>query len=127
MVRGIFATQHQSEWVQDMLRRNVFGHQDVTWRRRALLAIPDAGIEGQTLTTMEMEDALIPLIGPAESSPARSEMASIGCKAGILIKMPERRKTPACTVPLAQYHIIGHMRMVDDQHIPVLTHDGEAI
>ena len=117
---GIFETQRKSEWVQTMLQRNNFGHREVSWRRRALLALGEAGVEGQCLTTMEMEDALIPLIGPATSIPTRSDMASIGCKAGILVKDPERRKTDRCVSAMNQYHIIGHMEVVGDKHVPVL-------
>ena len=108
---GIFETQLRSEWVQNMLdqARNNFGQEDVTWRRRALLAIPAAGIEGKTLTTVEMEDALIPLIGPAHDRPSRAAMVIIGCKEGIMEETGTMRRPRGRGRALREYRITGHM------------------
>jgi hypothetical protein len=89
--------------------RNAFGHEDVTWRRRALMAIPAAGLEGQYLMTMEMEDALIPLIGPAHDRPSRAAMVKIGCQEGIMVETGNMRKPPGGRRTLREYHIIGHL------------------
>lgn len=120
---GIFETQRRSAWVQNMLdqARNNFGHEDITWRRRALMAIPDAGIEGKTLTTVEMEDALIPLIGPAHDRPSRAAMVIIGCKEGIMVETGTMRKPEGRRRSLREYHIIGHLERDGNSLIPVVT------
>ena len=116
---GIFETQRRSFWVQNMLEqvRNNFGHADVAWRRRALMAIPNAGIEGQTLTAHEMEDALIPLIGPAVDKASRAAMVVIGRKEGIMVETGTLRRPDGCIRSLREYHIIGHY---DEHQQPVL-------
>lgn len=113
---GIFETQLRSDWVQHMIEvtKNNFGHEGVTWRRRALLAIPEAGLAGKTLTTLEMEDALIPLIGPAKDRPSRAAMVIIGCKEGIMEATGTWRRPEGSRRTLREYHIKGHMEMKDN-------------
>ena len=120
---GIFETQARSQWGMQMIQegRNQFGHRDVTWRRRALLAIPDAGIAGKTLTTMEMEDALIPYIGPTPDKASRACMVSIGIEHGIIEATGTWRRPDGCRRKLREYRINGHMDLLDDgSMIPVM-------
>lgn len=114
---GIFETQRNSDWVQTMLQQNNFGHRDVVWRRRALMAIPTAGIEGQTLTTLEIEECLTPLIGPAPTKPERSMMAAAGCSLGVLRKTGTMRRPEGTHNLCAEYEIVGHL---DENQEPVL-------
>lgn len=120
---GIFETQRRSEWVQNMLeqaKRN-FGHADLSWRRRALLAIPEAGIAGKTLTTVEMEDALIPLIGPAVDVASRSAIAKIGCKQGIMVETGTLRRPDGYPNSYREYRIIGHMERDGHKFRPIVS------
>lgn len=119
MAVGIFETQMRSDWVRQMLAqaRNNFGHEDVAWRRRSLMALNAAGLEGQTLTTLEMEDALIPLIGPAVDGPSRAAMAVIGCKEGIMAEAGTLRRPEGHPRSYREYHILGHL---DENQQPVI-------
>lgn len=117
-----FETQRRSEWVQQMLRSagSTFGHEDIAWRHRALLAIPEAGIEGQTLTTVELEDALIPLIGPATNLQSRNAAIKRGCAHGIIVEAG-KKKPDGYHQHLRAYLIKGHMELVDGEHVPVFA------
>lgn len=114
---GIFATQTRSDMVQNMIAASRFGHQEKTWKRRALIAIPDAGIEGLTLTTLEMEAALFPLIGKPRDRCARAAMVTDGCRIGIMREVDEKRQPEGYHQKLRAYEIIGHL---DDNEQPVL-------
>ena len=119
-----FETQRRTEWVQRMLRsaNSTFGHEDVAWRHRSLMAVAEAGLEGQTVTTSELEDALIPLIGPAPNHASRCAAVNKGCAYGIMA--PAGKKKPdGYHQYIRAYLIKGHMELVDGQEVPVMM-DG---
>ena len=120
---GIFETQRKSDWVQKMLigAGSTFGHQDVTWRKRALLAFPEAGIEGMSLTSIEIERGVSHLIGMANNKESRSHMIRIGLKAGI-IEPTDRphRKVEGVRTRMPIFKITGHMEIHENSLIPVL-------
>lgn len=125
MKGGIFATQLATPWVQDLIAiaKNDFGYKELPWRKRAWLAIPEAGIEGQTLTTIQIEDALIPLIGPVTYGPERAKMVKIGLADGIIERTGELHRTPEARRSFPTYRITGHHEMIGDVAVPVHTED----
>ena len=106
-----FETQRISAWGKSLIDqgKNGFGHKDVTWKRRALMALPAAGIEGQTLTSVEIEDALIPVIGPAHDRPSRAAMVIIGCEEGVFVEAGTMRRPEGRQRSMPEYHIVGHL------------------
>lgn len=119
---GIFATQARSKWGRTLIAqgKNDFGHKDVRWPCRALLAMSEAGIVGQTLTTLEIADAIIPFIGTTKSKSSRAAIAVIGIEEGVIEATGTWRRPEGHIRKLREYKIKGHMEIQDDGHmIPV--------
>lgn len=118
---GIFATQERSQWVQDLLVvTSDLGHHSLPWKRRALLAIPAAEIEGARLTPMEIESTVAPFVGYVADRAERSQMIAIGVRAGILHKTDTKRRPEGHRAAMQEYDILGHMELQGEELVPVL-------
>ena len=117
-----FETQLQSQWVQGMLeqKRNDFGFHHLPWKRRSLMAIPRAGIEGKRLTPVEIEDVLAPYVGNVADRAERSQMIAIGVSAGIIEKANTKRRPPGARAAMQEYDIVGHMELQGEELVPIL-------
>lgn len=118
---GIFETQRRHPAIQRMLALSgsTFGYKDVTWKKRALLAIPEAGIEGQELTSTQMEAAFAPLIGFANNKEARALMVILGREYGIMHGTGEKVRAEGSRCAMPTYKITGHLEMRDDEFVAV--------
>jgi len=119
---GIFATQARSQWVQKMLVgvESTFGHNDLKWADRALLAIPDAGLVGQELTSTEIEHGVSPLVGMAKFKEYRSRMVVHALKEGIMEPTGVKRRPEGSRNVMPTYRITGYMVMKEDGLVPVI-------
>lgn len=110
---GIFDTQLNSNWVQGMLGiyHDNFGHNDLPWQRRALMALPEAELEGGRVTALEFEDYLMPIIGRPIHGGSRTYAMDIGIRLGIIKRTDSKRSIKGvCNNRFFhQYDIIGHL------------------
>jgi len=118
---GIFETQRRSEWVQNMLvgAASTFGHEDITWRKRSLLAFDEAGVVGECLTSTEIEHRVSHLVGMANNKESRSNMMRIAQQAGIMEPTGDMRRPEGSRNSMPVYRITGHMELHEDALIAI--------
>lgn len=117
---GIFATQEMNPAIQKLLigACSTFGHKDITWRKRALLAFDEADVVGECLTSTEIERKVAPLVGMANNKESRSNMMRIGQSAGIIEPTGDMRKPEGSRSCMPVYKITGYMAIEDGNLIP---------
>lgn len=83
---GPFETQRRSRWVQRMLvgTSSDFGHENMPWFRRSMLAIAELNLEGKEVTSKYLQEQLADLVGYAPHKSHLSMLVKKSVDEGLL-------------------------------------------
>lgn len=121
---GPFATQRKSRWVSKMLTGidSGFGHEDLSWANRAMLAIDGLDLAGQEVTANYLRDHLAPVVG---FPPHKSHLGTLirrGTETGLLRRTGRKVRIDG-NVACSGYVIAGRAEVDRSNRLVVLPRE----